>query len=75
MLDHCDTTLSSTYHAVPRAALVLSDLVMVHLIPAYRQRLKLSKPVARTCKMWTSEALEELCMMSQCPCPNYLSRP
>ncbi|KAK3550901.1 hypothetical protein QTP70_008064 [Hemibagrus guttatus] len=33
---------------------------MVHLIPAYRQKLKLCKPVVRTSKKWTSEAVGEL---------------
>ena len=60
ILDHCYTTVSSAYHAVPRAALGLSDHVMVHLIPAYRQKLKLCKPVVRTSKQWTSEAVEDL---------------
>ena len=60
ILDHCYTTVSRAYHAVPRAALGLSDHVMVHLIPAYRQKLKLCKPVVRTSKQWTSEAVEDL---------------
>ncbi|XP_072768925.1 uncharacterized protein, partial [Nerophis lumbriciformis] len=34
--------------------------VMVHLIPSYRQRLKLAKPVMRTIKCFTAEAVEEL---------------
>ena len=59
-MDHCYTTVSSAYHAFPRAALGLSDHVMVHLIPAYRQKLKLCKPVVRTSKLWTSEAVEDL---------------
>ena len=33
---------------------------MLHLIPAYRQKLKLCKPVVRTSKTWTSEAVEDL---------------
>src|SRR4029434_3536713 len=41
ILDHCYTTVSSAYHAVPRAALGFAYHVMVHLIPAYRQKLKL----------------------------------
>ncbi len=59
-LDHCYTTVSKAFRAVSRAALGFSDHVMVHLIPTYRQRLKLSKPVVRTSKRWTSEAVEEL---------------
>ena len=60
ILDHCYTTVSRAYHAVPRAALGLSDHVMIHLIPEYRQKLKLCKPVVRTSKQWTSEAVEDL---------------
>ncbi|TWW72322.1 hypothetical protein D4764_16G0008190 [Takifugu flavidus] len=33
---------------------------MVHLIPTYRQKLKLTKPSVSTTKRWTSEAVEEL---------------
>ncbi|TWW53073.1 NACHT, LRR and PYD domains-containing protein 12 [Takifugu flavidus] len=59
-LDHCYTTVKDAYRAVPRAALGLSDHVMVHLIPTYRQKLKLIKPSVSTTKRWTSEAVEEL---------------
>ena len=41
ILDHCYTTVSSANHAIPRAALGHSDHSMVHLIPAYRQKLRL----------------------------------
>ncbi|CAG5929491.1 unnamed protein product [Menidia menidia] len=60
ILDHCYTTISNAYHAVPRTALGHSDHVMVHLIPAYRQKLKLCKPAVRTSKQWSSEAVEDL---------------
>ncbi|KAK3573368.1 hypothetical protein QTP86_024117 [Hemibagrus guttatus] len=60
VLDHCYTTISGAYRAVPRAALGQSDHIMVHLISAYRQKLKLCKPVVRTLKKWTSEAVGEL---------------
>ncbi|KAK3522364.1 hypothetical protein QTP86_007648 [Hemibagrus guttatus] len=60
VLDHCYTTISGAYRAVPRAALGQSDHIMVHLIPEYRQKLKLCKPVVRTSKKWTSEAVGEL---------------
>src|SRR4029434_8784665 len=66
ILDHCYTTVSSAYHAVPGAALGLSDHVMVHLIPAYRQKLKLYNPVVRTSKQWTSEAVEDLQVCLDC---------
>ena len=44
----------------PRAALGHSDHVMVHLMPAYRQKLKLCKPAVRTSRKWTSAAVEVL---------------
>ncbi|XP_035286690.1 uncharacterized protein LOC118234332 [Anguilla anguilla] len=59
-LDHCYSTINHAYHAIPRAALGHSDHIIVHLIPAYRQKLKLCKPVVRTSKKWTSEAMEDL---------------
>ncbi|XP_071313996.1 uncharacterized protein [Trachinotus anak] len=39
---------------------------MVHLIPTYRQKLKLCKPVARTSKQWSSEAIEDLWACLDC---------
>ncbi|KAK3513973.1 hypothetical protein QTP70_000319 [Hemibagrus guttatus] len=60
VLDHCYTTISGAYRAVPCAALGKSDHIMVHLIPAYRQKLKLRKPVVSTSKKWTCEAVGEL---------------
>ncbi|CAG5866946.1 unnamed protein product [Menidia menidia] len=60
ILDHRYTTISNTYHAVPRAALGHSDHIMVHLIPASRQKLKLCKPNVRTSKQWSPEAVEDL---------------
>ncbi len=44
----------------PRAALGLSDHCLVHLLPAYRQKLKSSKPILRTVKRWTVEAEQDL---------------
>ncbi|KAF7650927.1 hypothetical protein LDENG_00118800 [Lucifuga dentata] len=46
ILDHCYTQ-NNAYHAVPRTALGHSDHVMVHLVPTYRQKLKL-------CRQWRS---------------------
>ena len=56
----CYSTISKAYHAVPRAALGYSDHVMVHLTPAYRQKLKRCKPVVRTSKQWTREAMGQV---------------
>ncbi len=44
------TVLKDAYHSVPCAALGLSDHCLVHLLPAYRQKLKSSKPILRTVK-------------------------
>ncbi|MCJ8747486.1 hypothetical protein PDJAM_G00154020 [Pangasius djambal] len=56
ILDHCYTVLKNAYHSVPRAALGLSDHCLVHLLPAYKQKLKSAKPVVKTVKRWTTEA-------------------
>nr|XP_049617693.1 uncharacterized protein LOC125992629 [Syngnathus scovelli] len=59
-LDHCYTVIKDAYHSVARAALGLSDHCLVHLIPAYRQKLKTSKPVVRTVRKWTVESRQDL---------------
>lgn len=41
-LDHCYTAVKEAYGAIPRAALGLSDHLMVHSVPTDRQRLKLT---------------------------------
>lgn len=60
ILDHCYTTLKGAYRALLRAALGLSDYCLVHLIPAYRQKLKSVKSVVNTVKRWTSKAKDTL---------------
>ncbi len=55
ILDYYYTAIKEVYHSVPWAALGLSDHCLVHLIPTYRQKLKLAKPVLRTVKRWTNE--------------------
>ncbi|KAL0148301.1 hypothetical protein M9458_056363 [Cirrhinus mrigala] len=60
ILDHCYTVLKDAYHSVPCAALGLSDHCLVHLLPAYRQKLKSAKPAVRTVKRWTVEAERDL---------------
>ena len=39
---------------------------MVHLIPSYRQKLKLFKPVVRVSKKWISKAVKDLCECLDC---------
>ncbi len=58
ILDHCYTAVKYAYHSVPREALGLSDHCLFHLIPTYRQNL--TKPVSRTVKRWTNEAVQDL---------------
>jgi len=60
ILDHCYTVLKDAYRPVPSAALGLSDYCSIHLLPAYRQKLKSDKPVVRTVKRWTVEAEQDL---------------
>lgn len=43
-----------------RAAFGLSDHFLVHLIPAYRQKLKSAKPIAKSVKRWTTESEQAL---------------
>ncbi|KAL0152423.1 hypothetical protein M9458_052146 [Cirrhinus mrigala] len=53
ILDRCYTVLKD-------ASLGLCDHCLVHLLPAYRQKLKSAKPVVRTVKKWTVEAEQDL---------------
>ncbi|XP_058025172.1 uncharacterized protein LOC131191248 [Ahaetulla prasina] len=55
-LDHCYTTLKDAYRSLPRAAVGHSDHCMIHLVPAYRQRLKTTKPTIKSVKTWTEES-------------------
>ncbi len=55
VLDHCYKKIKNAYHCVPRTALGLSDHCPVHLIPTYSQKLKSTKTVVKTVKIWTNE--------------------
>ena len=55
-LDHCYTVLKKECRSVPPAALGLSDHCQVHLLPAYRQPLKSTKPVVKNVRKWTNES-------------------
>ncbi|KAM9817934.1 uncharacterized protein ACBT44_008378 [Syngnathus typhle] len=59
-LDHCYTVIKDAYHSAARAALGLSDHCLVHLFPAYRQKIKTSKPVVRIVRRWTVESSQDL---------------
>ena len=76
ILDHCYTTVSGAYHAIPRAPLGQSDHIMVHLIPSYRQKLKLSKPASkevRVVKWLYSEKLQNQFSANDCFCLEILN--
>ena len=59
-LNHCYCTFRQAYHSVRRVALGNSYHNLIHLIPRYRQRLKLSKPVVKRFRVWSGEACERL---------------
>ena len=60
ILDHCYTSIKKAYHSIRRAPLGQSDHNMVYLVPEYKQKLKVNKPVLKTVKQWTGSALETL---------------
>jgi hypothetical protein len=60
VLDHCYSTIPGAYRSVRRAPLGRSDHAMIYLVPVYRQRLKTVKPITRTVKLWTNEAVGRL---------------
>ena len=56
-LDHCYCTVPNAFYAVSRTPLGRSDRAMVYLIPTYMQKLKSDKPLKKTVKKWTQEAI------------------
>ena len=60
ILDHCYTSIKKAYHSIRHAPLGQSDHNMVYLVPEYKQKLKVNKPVLKTVKQWTGSALETL---------------
>lgn len=59
-LDHCYCKLKGAYKSVPRANFGNSDHSTVLLIPAYKQKLKQSKPTQRTIQVWSQESVDQL---------------
>ncbi|KAJ8416226.1 hypothetical protein AAFF_G00382480 [Aldrovandia affinis] len=57
-LDHCYSTIKDAYQANIRAPLGNSDHSLIHLIPSYRQKLKAAKPVEKSVRTWSTEAIE-----------------
>ena len=60
ILDQCYMTIPDAYHTVTRAPLGRSDHNVLLMIPAYKQKLKTSKPQVKTVKQWTPDAIATL---------------
>ncbi|XP_071953435.1 uncharacterized protein [Antedon mediterranea] len=59
ILDCCYGNIKNAYKSSPKAGLGKSDHKMIHLIPAYKQKLKQSKPMVKEIKVWTNDSMEE----------------
>ena len=59
-IDLCYGNITGAFTSRPLSGLGRSDHNMVHLIPAYRQKLKRSKPLTRSVKTWSKEDIESL---------------
>ena len=59
-LDHCYTKIKSAYKSFQRAGLGNSDHSVVLLLPNYKQRVRLAKPVSTAVSQWTMSAAETL---------------
>ena len=59
-IDLCYGNIPGAFTSRPLSGLGRSDHNMVHLIPAYRQKLKRSKPLTRSVKTWRKEDIESL---------------
>ncbi len=59
-IDLCYGNIKRAYKAVAKPPIGTSDHNAVHLIPAYKQTLKIQKPTEKTVKVWTEEALDQL---------------
>ena len=59
-LDKCFGNIPDAYKSVRKPPLSTADHCMIHLLPAYKTKLKSSKPVVRTVKQWTRDATDTL---------------
>ena len=59
-IDLCYGNIPGAFTSRPLSGLGRSDHNMAHLIPAYRQKLKRSKPLTRSVKTWSKEDIESL---------------
>ena len=60
ILDKCFGNIPQAYKSTAKPPLSSSDHCVVHLTPSYKSKLKSSKPVTKTVKLWTHEASETL---------------
>ena len=60
ILDHLYTTIKGAYRSLQRPPLGDSDHNMVHLVPVYRQQLKLRKPIQKLMPRWTKSSIQSL---------------
>ena len=59
-LDHCYTAFRDSYKPFHRPAFGKADHTSILLLPAYRQKLKQVRPVARTVHQWSDESVATL---------------
>ena len=59
-LDHCYTAFRDSYKPLHRPAFGKADHSSILLLPAYRQKLKQVRPVARTVHQWSDESVATL---------------
>ena len=60
ILDHCYSTIKDAYRSMPRPHYGKSDDSSVFLVPAYRQQVKLSKPVKRNVQDFNGGSVEHI---------------
>ena len=60
ILDRCYCSIPDAYKSTVRPGIGLSDHNVVHLLPKYRQKLKMHKVVKKEVQVWNNEAIEKL---------------
>ena len=66
LLDLFYCNIKNSYYAKKLMPLGVSDHDMCHLVPAYRQKLKRSKPTERTVYNWNADVNESLLACMEC---------
>lgn len=60
ILDMCYTNIKNAYSSRAKPPIANSDHNAVHLIPVYKTKLKSSKPVEKTVRVWSEDSIETL---------------